>query len=355
VQAFARVQASFDCWSSQWQHTLGVSQSSIDGEYKDPDSRSTFDSTITKIDWQHNLYAWEPHVLTLGFDAQREAGESASYGAYSDEFDRETADTASVYAQDFVKFGPYVSAVAGARFDDYEHFGHETTYRVAPVVAIGESGFRVKGSYGTGFKAPSLYQLYSPYGDKNLHAEKSIGWDGGVEWSAEKRRTVVSATWFDNVFSDMIDFDLVDYKYYNVDGKTTTHGLEFEASHEFSEVVSVSAGYTYTKTNKEETDTELYRRPRDRLYADVVCRFGKAGSLSVGAVYVGKRMDRDLSGGEDVTLDPYTLVNIRATVALSKRVEIFGRLENALDEDYEEAIGYGTAGQSFYGGVRWTL
>lgn len=354
-QMFSRVFASFDLFDSVWQHTLGVSLSGIERDYDNPTSNSKYDSSITKVDWQHNIYAWRRHVLTFGLDASTEEGEYTTSGLWSDTFDKKSADTFSCYAQDFATFGSDVSVVAGARYDDNENFGSETTYRVAPVVAVGESGVRVKGSVGTGFKAPSLYQMYSPYGSTELSAEKSLGWDAGVEWATAKRDSVLSATWFNNEFTDLIDFDLVNWKYYNVDGKTTTHGLEFEALHHLTEGLSVSAGYTYTKTNKEDTDTELYRRPRDRVFADVVCRFGKGGSVALGAVYVGRRKDLDFASGNDVTLDPYTVVNVRATVRVAKDVELFGRIENLLDEDYEEAVGYGTAGQSFYGGARWTL
>jgi outer membrane cobalamin receptor len=89
--------------------------------------------------------------------------------------------TLSYWLQDQLFIGENLVLIAGARMDDHQSFGRKTTFRIAPAYEIFSTGTRLKASFGTGFRSPSLYELYSVYGNPDLEPEKSQGWDLGVE------------------------------------------------------------------------------------------------------------------------------------------------------------------------------
>lgn len=312
---------------------------------------STFDSLLQKLEWQNDLYLGKANLVTAGLEYQQESAESTyeAFG-YVDRFDRKSARHQSAYAQDIVTTGPLTTTVGG-RVDSYDTFGTETTWRVAPVYDIAATGTRVRGSYGTGFKAPSLFQLYSIYGSKDLNPETSRGWDAGVEQDIMDGTLTVGATYFENEFNDMIDYDFVMSSYGNV-SKAEARGVETFVVAKPVKDLSVRASYTYTDTEDGTTGMDLIRRPRNKAALDTTYAFTPKFRGTVGLVYVGERQDQDFSTFSNTTLDSYTLVNLYASYDVYKNVTLFGRLENLTDEEYEEVLGYGSPGRAGYGGVK---
>ncbi len=337
-----------------WRPRIGgswVSQSRDDASSK---KDSSFDSLLQKLEWQNDFYLGKANIVTAGFEYQQESAES-TYDAigYMDRFDRVTARHESVYAQDIVMIGPLTTTVGG-RLDSYEAFGTENTWRVAPSYDVTETGTRFKGSYGTGFKAPSLFQLYSIYGSKDLQPEKSQGWDAGVEQEVVGGALTVGATYFGNEFEDMIDYDFVTSRYGNV-SSAESRGVETFVTAKPVKDLSVRASYTYTDTWDKTTDSQLPRRPRNKMSLDSFYSFTTRVRGGVGVVYVGERQDEDFSTYTTTTLPSYTLVNLYASYDLYMNVTLFGRLENLFDEQYEQVIGYGTPGRAGYAGVKMTF
>lgn len=337
-----------------WRPRLGGSW--VDQSRDDTSSlgNSTFDSLLQKLELQNDLYLGKANLVTLGLEAQQESAES-TYEAmgYVDRFERQTARHQSLYAQDVLTTGPLTTTVGG-RLDDYDTFGTEDTWRAAPVYDITETGTRLRGSYGTGFKAPSLFQLYSVYGSEDLNPEKSQGWDAGAEQDLMDGKLTVGATYFENQFDDMIDYNFVTSKYGNV-SKAEAKGVETFVTAKPVKDLSVRASYTYTDTEDKTTGQELLRRPRNKASLDTTYAFTQKFRGTLGLVYVGERQDEDFSSYQSVTLDAYTLVNLYASYDVYKNVTIFGRLENLFDEQYEEVVGYGTPGRAGYGGVKVTF
>lgn len=366
---FARAVADLALLDGLWEQKLGVSlsdHSRNNDNGKDPAHpndlvRSSFDSSLYKVDWQHDLYLHETNTITAGVEYEEEEGNSdyyseSSWGPYSSTFDKRSAHTAGYYVQDRAKFKDSLFATLGVRVDDHSKFGSETTYRATAAYLIKPSGTKLKGAYGTGFKAPSLYQLYSQYGDPNLGPEKSTGWDVGVEQSLLGGRVSVSATYFHNDFENLIEYDSTASMYSNVAG-ARTEGVELYASLSPHDNIDLRAGYTYTDTEDKSTGEALRRRARNKVTADFNWRFHGKGNVNVGVVYVGSRDDLDYSAwpATPVTLDSYTLVDLAASYHVTDNVQLTGRVENLLDEDYEEAKGYGTSGFAAYGGVKIML
>jgi len=265
-----------------------------------------------------------------------------------------------VYLQDRMGYGPF-DAVANVRYDEHETFGGEMTYRLAPSFELAKAGTRLKGSVGTGFKAPSLYQLYAPAtawgptGNADLDPETSLGWDAGVEQAIIPGVLTLGVTYFASDVKDLIEFV---NGYENV-SEVDDRGVEVMASLAPTDNLTVNATYTYTEAENKTTGAQLIRIPKDRATLSVAYDINVRTRVNAMVLYVGEREDRYFDStmftSLDVKADAYTVVNLAANFDLTDNVTLFGRVDNVFDEAYEEVYGYGTAGISGYGGVKVAL
>jgi len=364
-EIFSRLQGTWSLLDDRWESKLGVSFTDISRDYDNPTDKthpldslfSKYRGQLVKFDWQNDFYLADWNTLTFGLETEQEAGKDhsvsmSSFGPFVEDISRKTARTNSAYLQDRINVDDRWITTLGVREDDHEQFGSKVTYHVASSYLCPCTGTRLKATYGTGFKAPTLYQLFSPYGNPDLQPEESTGWDVGVEQSLCEDRVTVGATYFKNEFKNLIDFGPM-FTYINV-GKAQTKGVETSLTYRPASNVSVRATYTRTSTEDESNGKALLRRPRNKAGLDVNWQPCKSTNLNLAVARVGPRTDMDFNAfpAARVKLDSYTLVNLAATHDFSKTVQVFGRVENLLDERYEEVFGYGTAGIGVYGGVR---
>jgi vitamin B12 transporter len=370
-QFLFKTQVGLSLFEQVWAQKLGFAVNTHDRETKnkkDPQhpfdfEKGSFDGQLLKFDWQHHLELHKTNALTFGFEYKREEGKSKYYweslwGPGQSIFPEKTANIKGYYIQDQIKLWEQFFATLGVRVDDHSRFGSETTYRIAPAYLIKEIGTKIKGAYGTGFKAPSLYQLFSPatlwgpIGNKNLKPEKSKGWDFGIEQELLKKRVALGATYFRNDFEDLIQFDSAQ-GYINI-AKAKTEGVELFASAKPMDDLTLRINYTYTDTEDKTTGETLIRRPENKIGFDLNYRFLNDGNVNLGVVYVGKRDDLDFSTSPSrrVKLDPYTLVNLAVSYDINKNFQLFGRIENLFDKEYEEVKGFGTPDLSFFVGTK---
>lgn len=345
---FLRPHMTVTAFDGLWEQSLAYGLTTHSRAYKDdPWGDSHYDGEKHEISWQHNLYLHKTNTLTAGFEYEKEAMESADPWSRLDR----SAYTYSLFAQDQIKLFDISFTTVGARWDRHREFGDHTTFRVTQAFVIDKTGTTVRGSVGTGFRAPSLYELYAPnWGNPGLDPEESIGWDVGVEQSLFDDRITVGVTYFHNEFDDLIIWN---QGYMNVE-EAKTLGIE-----SFIEVIpfaDLSARVTYTYTDTEDDQGErLLRRPMNKVGLTICYRFlDERGIANLDLLYVGERDDKDFTvwPARRVELGDYVLVNLSGSFAVHKYLELFARVENLFDEDYEEAFGYGTPGISAYGGVK---
>ena len=197
-----------------------------------------FRSGLVKADWQNNLLLGPAHTLTFGVELEREHGSSdyvsdGPYGSYASVFPKASTTSAGFYVQEQVRLGGRFFATAGARLDAAGRSGTAVTYRLAPAWVLSRTGTKLKATLGTGFKAPSLYQLFAPptawgpIGNRDLKPERTTGWDAGIEQELAGSRVRLGATLFGNRFRNLITFDPV-LGYVNV-GRARTRGAELSA------------------------------------------------------------------------------------------------------------------------------
>lgn len=375
---YLRAQARLMLLNDIWEQKLGFSLTDYDRENRDEtdashpgdSSLTTYDSRLYKIDWQHNLYLHPTNTLTVGVEYEKEQAQGSSEYVYADPswntndaFEKKSAETNGYYIQDQIKLWQDFITTLGVRVDDHQTFGSRLTYRITSSYLFRPTGTRIKGTYGTAFKAPTLAQLFenSTYvlGNPDLTPEKSRGWDIGLEQSLWEDRITLGATYFENHFEDLINtffsLDSFKYEYENVD-EAQTKGIEVTASVRPIEDLTLSASYTYTDTENRATGAQLLRRPHHKYNFNANYRFLNAGNINLDVLYVGEREDLDLYDWSKTTsLGAYTVVNLAVSYEINKHLRLHGRVENLFDEDYEEVNGFGTPGIAGYAGATLTF
>ena len=307
------------------------------GPFLDP----LFQGQTRKVEWLSNTRLAEWNTFTVAADYFEEEALSTSVPLTSQ-------NDAGFWLQDQISLTDRWFATAGHRWDDHSAAGHAETYRVTTRYIVPETGTSFHGSIGTGFRAPSLAENFFPFGNPNLRPETSKGWDYGLEQSLLLNRLILGATYFRNDFNNLIIFDPTTFILDNI-GSALATGVEITGLARVNDCTDVSLTYTHTDTRDRDTGLALLRRPRDKaslvITRRLLCDRARA---NLYLLYVGPRRDTR------VTLDEYVTVNASGTYDWNDHIQLFGRLDNLFDEQYEEVNGFATAGASAYGGVNVT-
>lgn len=260
----------------------------------------------------------------------------------------------SVYGLAILKPFAGLAITGGVRHDDHSQFGGATTFGANANYSPNAGATNVRLSYGEGFKAPSLYQLYDTFsGNAALRPERSKSYDIGFDQSLDDGRATLSLTAFRRDTRDQINYDNATFTYGNID-RTRAKGVEGSIALRPVDALTVTAGYSYIDARDRSAGSatfgnRLARRAVNQasVSADYVWSFG----LSTGATItmVGDSFD---NAANTRRLDGYALAGIRASLPIGEHLEVYGRIDNLFDEDYTTAYGYGTYGRSAYGGVR---
>jgi len=372
-----RLEGNLKLLDGKWIQKFGASFSRNLRKYKfdvspnnPAESRSNYDGKRIKFDWQNNLTLYKNNILTFGIESENELANSSYYysshvttssplpNTFESVFPEKSARTTGVYLEDQLNIDKSFFASIGARYDHHEKFGSVVTFRIAPAYVFWSTGTKIKATYGTGFKAPSLFYLYDPaYGNPDLSPEKSKGWDAGIEQYLFGYKLTAGVTYFHNSFTDLFGFDS-NFKTININ-KSETKGVEVYIDSKPAPGFTLNANYTFTESKDQsagsaDNNLSLLRRPRHKAVFSANYNFTPALNAGVDAIIVGKREDKDFSTypATRVTLGSYTLINASATYKVTGAIQIYGRLVNLLNSDYEEVYGYGTAKRSGYAGVK---
>lgn len=375
---FVRGESKAALLDGLWDATLAVAYT--DYNRRNNNQRSSSFETLQQTRFQgdtlefsmnNDVYLSEAHTLTLGGGSKKE---SMSNGGFSDfggfvvsELSKASERTNYAYLQDQFSVAGQVFGTAGLRVDDRDDFGSEVTYRLSGVHQRRVTGTRFSGSVGTGFRAPSLFELFgfspnnfgSAYrGNPDLEPEKSFGWDLGVEQSLLAERLSFGATYFRNNISDLIEtvFDpSFNSTSENID-KVHLSGVETFVSARLRPRLSMRVDYTFTNIDvSDDSDRPLLRRPRKKASANVDYNLTDNTSVSLGVDYVGKRKDIDRVSGAIVDAPDYTVFNSAATWQVNTDFRLEARVNNLLDAHYEPADGFAALGRNFMLGFTGSL
>ncbi|MFN3231523.1 MAG: TonB-dependent receptor plug domain-containing protein [Alphaproteobacteria bacterium] len=315
-----------------------------------------------------NFDAWGgKHTLTAAYE--REEMDFENFGAVPDalENQRRSDNQDSFIGEYRLGVADQVYLSAGIRHDDNALFDNATTYRVAGAWLIPSSGTRLHGSWGTAVTNPGFFELFGFFpdfflGNPNLQPEKSESFDIGVEQRFFDDRLKLDVTYFNADLTDEIvtvfDFATFLSTVENLDGKSKREGVEVILAAQLSDQLSLSGSYTYTKSRQPDGMREV-RRPKHIANFNANYAFGDGrGNLNLDVSYNGKQLDNEFIAATPearVTLDSYVLVTLAAEYQLTDNIALFGRIENALDQDYEEVFSFRSPGIGAYGGLRVRL
>lgn len=334
-----------------WEQRLRVSldkwkRESINGTLPNNTTANNdaFEGKKTQINWQHNLRLGQTQNVVLGLEHEKNEADTAGLPNAS-------VDNNAAYLQYQLAGNSLpVSSTLGVRYDDHEKFGGHFTWRATGKYRVAATGTGLHASYGTSFKAPTLYQLFdNSFGsaNPNLNPEESNGWDVGIEQALLGEAIHVGLTYFYNDIDNLIGFNPVTFKNINI-GSAKTQGVEFEVRAQLMSALLATLNYTHTKAEDRSTGKELLRRPKDMANLSLDWKTSQQLSLGLGAHYVGTRLDYKDFAHPRYQLDPYTVLTTRATWHFNPNWRLEGRIENLLDEDYENVYGFGTSGRAYY-------
>lgn len=255
-----------------------------------------------------------------------------------------------------------LTLTAGERYDRQNEFGGHTDGALAAAWTPNAARTILRASFAQGFKAPSLYQLYSNYGNPTLRPEAGESWDGGIEQHLLGGRLDLSATYFQRYSRDLIEFfmcaTLTDCAnpsggYYANIARAAAHGVELQGALTATDQWSFTANYTLTETADRSPGPtygeQLGNRPEDAANASAVYQWSAPLTTSMTLRYSGPSHDYT---DVDHKLGGYVLADLRASYSLTQNLELHARVENLTGKHYETVYEYGTYGRSVYGGIR---
>ena len=332
--------------SNNSQHELAYAKTFIEREnFNQSTSSFLTKGTLTRIEYLGNTQLNLDNQLVYGFDWEEEqittAEQSRISKGYYLEYQGELVDN--------------LYFTAGVRHDDNEDFGEHTSVRVsgAYIWVLGENELKLRSAYGTGFRAPSLFEIeynsgpfaYEPASTTSLNEEKTKGYEIAVEYSTSmgSRYEVV---YFNQKIDDSIFFDLDGFSGYLQDkGQSSSKGVELIADVKLNTSWMLNLNYTYNDA----VDTlSKQRRRRPKHIANIGFDY-QADKLILSA---NVRVVKDFVDGA-TPLDDYNIVDISARYQINSQLTVFVRVENLFNHEYQDVAAFYTAGEAPYIGLKY--
>ena len=355
-QFWTRGEAVWSLFDGRFKNYFGLAYTDAWTNVVDPwpgdASNSTFEGQRIKYDWRGVAEIAPGQVFLTGVERQTESMDTFP-GTYH------TGDTA-VWTQIQSEWAKRLFLNANIRYDDNDSWGAHTTWRIAPAFILPDIDTKLKASYGTGFKAPSLSDLYVSYppfffANPSLKPEESVGYDIGFEQPLLHDRIRFGATYFHNDLANLIDYNSTFTSLINV-GRATTYGTESFASFAITPELKVRADYTYLIATNDITGEELARRPKNKVSVSSSWKATDDLTLSGTIIHVGSWEEKAIADNSVPTFAApgFTTVNLAANYAATDRITLFGRIDNLFNVNYEDPSGYLRPGFGIFAGVKVT-
>jgi len=357
---FARGSAKLKSFGGALENEFGIAYTRYHRVNITPStSISTSDGDRTKADWRGTLHLGEDRTAVLGAeDEEDRLIEGQPVNA--------TVNTAAGFAEYHTPIVENLYGNVTGRIDSNNRFGKALTYRVAPAYLVAATNTHLKASYGTGFKAPSLEQLFVSFpafnffANPNLKPEKSKGYDAGFEQPLWNKRLSFGATYFHNHIRNLIEQPAGSNKDINI-AAATAYGVESFVAVTPVETVTLRADYTYTQAASDSPASNpvgdvLIRRPKHKISLDGTWTPIEPLSLTAEWLYIGARFDnnRDFSNTHPLHVNSYNTINLNASYRLADYATVFGRIDNLLDRHYQDPTGFLGPTLGVFAGVRLT-
>lgn len=376
TQRFVRLEAKSSLADGRWKPVLGYSKSRQNRQTDNNRQSSLGDEEHTRFlgeseitDFQNQIILSNRNKAVLGYETKidRMTGTgSATFGSSFGDFIL-TQDTnaqeriKSWYLQEQFTLIDNFHGTVGVRSDNYDSFPGAKTWRFTPLYAIPETATKLKASYSTGYRAPSLYERFGSTptnfgtvytGNPALKPEESKGWEVGVEQALNGGRMEPYFTYYKNRITNLIKVIYLpsfDSTSVNIDS-ATIEGYETGFSFRPSNNSTITAEYTRTRT-RDQNGQELLRRPRQMATVQGKTRIAPQAEFTLNLRYTGRRKDVDRVTGATIDTGGYTLAGIGASWQSSKNIRLHGRIDNLFNKKYEPIDGFQGTGAGFFAGL----
>ncbi len=342
-QLAGRAGFNLDLLDGRFRNTVSFQAFDLERTIEGTDFDGTYDGKRYKFDYQGAFDVNEWLIVQGGGDYEKQFATFPA-GMFNPEIDAESHNT-GIWAEAIAEPVQNLSLTAGIRHDEHSEFGGHTTYRLTGSYLFAGSDTRLHGSFGTGFRAPSLNELFGPFGaNGDLRPETSTGFDIGVEQHFLGGALVADVTYFDLEIEDLIAYGTSGYT--QIEGISTSRGVEASLAYTINTRLSLGVSYTYTHA-EDQNGNRLERIPRHAIGLEAAYKpaekwlISATGKLAVDAVDTG-----------NFELDDYFLLNAKVAYKPTDETELYVRAENILDQDYQTSRGYGTPGFSVFAGFK---
>ncbi len=322
-----------------------------------------------RLDYQNTFRILDIDSIVVGYEHMEELGHS--YYEYTvpgfssvSNMPKVIARNDSFYIENRFNLKDRLTATQGMRIDHHSYAGTHVTYKLDGSYLL-PTATKIRGVYATGFKAPTLYQLNVPAipaeawgggafggGNPNLKPETSDSYEYGLDQYMLGEKIIASVVYFHNRFKNLINTTtsndgLFNTTQYMNTGKAYTYGVESELKFKPYDKISGAVSYTWIRTKDMSTDSELLRRPNNKLKLQVNWKIFPRFETDLIIRYTGPRMD----SGQN-KLKQYTTTDVTFNYELNKTFTIFTRIENLFNVHYQEVRLNGAPGINAYGGIR---
>ncbi len=379
-QLYGRVSVLLGTLDGRWRHQASLAITDTENATSSENSVApgTFDqrSSDTEL-WlftaQSSFDIVEGHTLTAAYERWEEEfiqrGEASPFG---DPNQNQDITTDALVIEYRGQVTDSLSVMASARNDNNSDFDDATTSRVSVAWQLLDGDTTLRAAFGTGIKNPTFTERFGFFtnfvGNPNLQPEESTSWEAGIDQRLLDNRLQLSATWFDEQLQDEINgfaFDpaLGDFTAINEDGKSQRQGLELSSSWLIADGLTVNAAYTWLDATEDDGSggqADEIRRAEHIASANLNWNFaaGRA-NLNLQADYSSEQDDFFFPPvppfQERVELDSFVIVTLAGRYRLSEQLELYARVENAGDEEYEEVLGFVAPGRTAIAGLRYSF
>ena len=331
------ISAIFDLFDDKLQNSIFISQSDINRDYYSNGSFSFgAEGKRELIRYQGNIEVNEFNKVAFGLESEEskvDADESTIDGSFL-----------------LYEFRPNSKIIisTGIRNDDHEGFGSKTTRRISGTFKPSDN-LIIRSSWGEGFKVPTIFQsTYFCCGatsaNSSIRPETSTSYDFGFELFFNEMNSNFSITYFNQDINDQINFSFGVGGYENID-KVNSEGFEIALDYEISKLMSLYLNYSYIDS-VDENGSSLFYVAKDSGEAGLIYEPNNSYSGSIIARYNGSESS---SYGK---IDSWIRFDVNGSYKLSGTNELYFRIENLLDEEYQQIFGYGTPERSGFIGLR---
>ena len=365
-----RIQGDYSSKDGTWQHKILISQSKSDNAAFADKAKGNVTAS-TKDQFQYiGSFTWDQGAQNIAALIEREKEDwmqrgEISWGVYDPNQDRER-DTDSVAVEYRTDINDHLTLAASARHDDNSEFDSAKTYRAEVIYQLTEA-IRLRSAVGTAVKNPTFTERFGFYtnfiGNPNLIPEESTSWELGADRLIMGGDLTLSLTIFDAELENEIDGFVYDpatfaYTSSNINGTSERRGAELSAVGNVSESMSLSAAYTYTDSTGDDAVREV-RRPRHIASLNLGWQAAHNLHLNTNIQFTGEQTDVYFppfpEPSQVVGLSNHTLLNINLNYSATEKLEMYLKLENALNDNYEEVFGYQTLGFGASLGLRYSM